>query len=255
MCWGEGSSTRRGRKCGWAARRGKVRTVRESGKGYTAILCTNFIVQLFISLKLFAPKSNCWRANSVYCGPCLLKQQGHLSPLPFPSSLSHPAELRNSFMFQTKANGAKHRALDPQQLDLLEDWPTHTVAFSLYLSSNPCSLASVPTTRWRCSCWNHQRPRAPAPWVLFCSSATWPFNSTEQCWPHLLLEISTSVGFDQTLDFPLGPLSLLCHLFIPHLTQWSSFPWLSVHTLPQGSHSFPALKPPACWRLPNISAA
>jgi len=44
-----------------------------------------------------------------------------LSPPPFASSLSHPAELRNSFMFQTKANDAEQRALDPEMLDLLED--------------------------------------------------------------------------------------------------------------------------------------
>ena len=128
--------------------------------------------------------------------------------------------------------------------------PTGRLTYShgrfLTLSSNPCSLASVPTTRWHCSCWNHQRPRLPAPWVLFSPSGTWPFNGAEQCWPHLLLEISTAIGFwSNTLDFPLSPrplLSLLCHLFIPYLTSSGNHSYGSQSTLSlRGSHSFPRL--------------
>ena len=129
------------------------------------------------------------------CGPCLLKQQGHLSPLPFPSSLSHPAELRTSFMFQTKANDAKQRALDPQLLDLL----SHSVFKPLQPGLCPHHALTLLLLK-------SPAPRLPAPWVPFSPSATRPFNSAEQCRPHLLLEASTAIGFwSNTLDFPLAP--------------------------------------------------
>ena len=70
-------------------------------------------------------------------------------------------------------------------------------------------------------------PRVPAPRVLFSPFATWPFNSAEQCWPHLLPEIPTSTGFWSLLIF----LWALCPSQVSFALS-SSPPWLLVVTIP-----------------------